>query len=94
MGAPITPPNYEAMLALAIDETNLTPEAIAKLKTVPPVEFVQLARYFKPGGLYATLAARAPSRGGIDAWTWVENGHSWSEVVGQYQRFFEGEISQ
>ena len=30
------------------------------------------------------LGRRTPARGGLDAWQWVENGHTWTEVIESY----------
>jgi hypothetical protein len=42
---------------------------------------VRLTATFVPEAIDGILAQPAPVRGGMDAWTWVENGHSWLEVV-------------
>lgn len=34
----------------------------------------------------AILSRPAGARSGLDAWTWVENGHEWSEVADQLER--------
>jgi hypothetical protein len=86
---------FEAELqALGISEAALNPEIIARLKSIPVATFEQLGRYFTPGAVYGTLVRTSPSRGGIDAWTWVENGHSWVEVGEQFRRVFESDATQ
>lgn len=80
--------------ALGISEEALNPEVVRRLKSIPRPTFEQLGSYFVPGAVYRTLAAPSPARGGIDAWQWVENGHSWIEVGEQFRRVFESDVTQ
>jgi hypothetical protein len=63
------------------------------MNDVPEYVMYSMARWFETDeAIVLTLQAPAPSRGGVDAWTWVENGHSWQEVIGQYQHIFESQV--
>lgn len=84
----------QELAALAINEDNLNSEIRERLRRIPKDQFLKLGRYFKPGGVYGTLINPAPARGGVDAWRWVENGHSWNEITEPLERFFEGDGTQ
>ncbi len=82
------------LAALGITEDELNPEIVARLRAIPKATFEQLGCYFVPGAIYRTLARPSPSRGGVDAWKWVENGYSWVEIGEQFRRVFESDVTQ